>query len=106
MFQRGSCKHRAKTWRERCGLSIHIWHIILDVGELAYGQEKTKILKEYLIWEEEMREIREGVVREGNQNCAESQDSPLLQTTGTVRQELANGVCDLEIKVLLESRGV
>ena len=46
--------------RERCGLSLPIWHIILDVGELAYGQEKTKILKEYtppLIWEEEMREI-------------------------------------------------
>ena len=60
MFQRGSCKHRAKTWRGRCGLLLPIWHIISDVGELAYGQENTKILKEYpppLIWEEEMREI-------------------------------------------------
>ena len=95
--------------RERCGLSLPIWHIILDVGELAYGQEKTKILKEYtpprhLGGRNERN--REGVVRERNQNCAESQDSPLLQTTGTVSQELANGVCDLEIKVLLESRGV
>ena len=39
---------------------LPIWHIISDVGELAYGQENTKILKEYpplLIWEEEMREI-------------------------------------------------
>ena len=88
---------------------LPIWHIISDVGELAYGQENTKILKEYpppphLGGRNERN--REEVVRERNQDSAESQDSPLLQTTGTVSQELANGICDLEIKVLLESRGV
>lgn len=72
------------------------------------GKKKQRYWGSTHIWEEENERNREGVVgeRERNQDRAESEDSPLLQTPWIASEELANGICGLEIKVLLQSRDV